>query len=107
MRWCAGRGERHLRRCSAMAAVVEMVTATLPKLERLGYTVEDGEANTAELQTSCPTRFCGGARARRRRSRSGNGGAAACLAQHAVEAKKCELERVSASGRRAGCSRRG
>jgi len=31
----------------------------------------------------------------------GNGGAAACLAQRAVEAKKGELERVSASGRRA------
>jgi len=33
VRWCAGHGERHLRRCSAMAAVVETVTATLPKLE--------------------------------------------------------------------------
>ena len=50
VRWCTGHGERHLRRCSAMAAVVETVTTTLPKLEWLGYTVEDGEANTAELR---------------------------------------------------------
>ena len=33
-----------------MAAVAGMVTATLPKLEWLGYVVEDVEANTAELR---------------------------------------------------------
>ena len=33
VRWCADHGEHHLRRCLAMAAVVETVTATLPKLE--------------------------------------------------------------------------
>jgi len=44
-----------------MAVTAKVAKAPLPRLKRLGYEVEEVEEITAGLQTSCPTRFCGGA----------------------------------------------